>query len=80
MTTAHTTASGMEAARAILRGNWDDNGTESVYLPVEFAARLLEQRGWTLNISGYWISPVSSNPYLSAGDALQAALLAEVAA
>lgn len=76
----------LDAARERLRGDWDEDGTSSVYLPVDAAQALLRARGWTteqreLKRSGFaytvYIAP-DGEQYDSAGDALQVALVAEV--
>lgn len=67
------------AARTILQGDWDANGTASVYLPRETAEKLILARGWHKVTAGPWrglyCSPRGSNYDLDS--ALQLALVAE---
>lgn len=79
-----TTAAGEAYASEILRGEWDEDGTVSVYLPSELARKALIARGWTRKTSPSsgrfhsWTSP-SGETYWETGDALQHALIAELA-
>lgn len=65
-----------EAALDRLSGDWDEDGTVSVYLPRDVAERLLAERGWDVNGDGGWVSP-NGRVYWHTDQALQVALVAE---
>ena len=74
-----TTADGERAARSLLRSDWDANGTASIHLPFDVAVDLLDRRGWVIDHSaGCWVSP-NGERYWEPAEALQVALVAEVA-
>jgi len=86
-TTAHTTEGGEQAARDRMAGDWDQDGTTSVYLPRDVAERLLVERGWNpVGVenprpsdrlgAGGWLSP-SGEHYWQLDEALTIALIAE---
>lgn len=74
----------LKNARAILRGDWDEGGTVSVYLPREQAFTLIRRLGW--KVAGRWNGKsqyynVFRSPdgvdYYDIEEALRVALLAE---
>lgn len=71
-----TTARQELAATDIFAGDWDDEGTTSVALPLDIADQLLTLRGWKMSGQGAWISPTGS-AYWHIEEALQVALTAE---
>ena len=75
-TTPKTTTAGEEAAVDRMRGDWDADGTVSVYLPADVAERLLAERGWRWGAGPSWTSP-SGRVYWERSEALAIALVAE---
>ena len=74
--TSKTSIDRENAARATLRGDWDEYGTTTMYLPTALAESLLERRGWTRHRGGGWVSP-SDTIYWERDEALTVALVAE---
>lgn len=77
-------------AQRVFAGDWDADGTTSVYLPREFGRKLLEKRGWMIEEQGYsrgnrrphlrqtvYRAP-DGETYYGMDEALQIALVAEV--
>lgn len=80
-----TTTAGEDVARDIYRGDWDADGTTSLYLPTAIAEQLLRARGWQRLYSGHidpqpagWRSPTGHRCWETA-EALQIAITADVA-
>ena len=72
-----TSTASLEMARDRMRGDWDEDGTISVHLPVDVAGRLLAERGWDLAPQGGWIAPGTRWHYWHTSEALTLALIAE---
>ncbi len=61
------------------RDDWDSKGTVSLYIPEREARQMLMARGWTHQVTaGGWTSPAGRH-YWELQEALQLALVAEVA-
>lgn len=68
-----------EAAR-IYSGEWDADGTTSVYLPKDIAAQLLEANGWERDeMRRGWVSP-EGEQYWEVSDCLAIELSAQALA
>ena len=63
-----------------LRGNWDEDGTVSVHLPVDVARTLLRQAGWDYVGHGCWTNAEldsRASGYISTDEAVQIQILAQ---
>lgn len=72
-----TSTDGRLAANALLQTNYDENGTASVYLPLDAARAMLTARGWKPGARGGWDAPDGTR-YWEVEEALTVALLAEI--
>lgn len=75
-----TTAEGLDRARVVFRGDWDEQGVTAVHLPTSIAQKALTNRGWHRGTHrrgpGLRISP-SGHRVWDTDEALRMAIAAE---